>query len=302
MVVMGYLVMCLVFGTTFLAIKIGIDAGTPPGLSAGRRFFTAGFILYGYMLIRKKATLRFLFKKEMLITSIGLTFGTFATLYWAEQFVSSGTAAVLSATGPMMILLIQRLILKVNIHFLAFVGCIVGVAGVFLLILPSVNFQVETQWLWGCLLIVAGQGFYASGAVYSKMVSGRFEVISPITLNAAQMMHGGILLLLLSVFTEKASFEGAFSLAEIGSLVYLIVIGSMVGHSLFYWLMTKTDPVFPATWLFISPIIAVILGMVLYQESLTWVSGQGVLVIMLGTVMVQVPFLARRSGAVARKG
>lgn len=288
MVWLGYMFMCLIFGTTFLAIKIGVDTGVAPFFSAGIRFFLAGLILYLFMVLRKKATFGLFFQKEMLITGIGLTFGTFATLYWAEQYVTSGTAAVLSATGPMIVLLLQTFILKMKVNRLSFIGCFVGLIGVFLLILPSFTFAINRYWLLGCLLIVIGEVFYASGAIYSKHVIGKYATTSPIALNAAQMMHGGILLLLLSLFTEKVEFTNLASPAAIGSLLYLIIFGSMMGHTLFYWLVSRTNPVFPSTWLFISPVLAVFLGVVFYREHLNLVSGIGVLTIMIGTVLVQI--------------
>lgn len=291
MVFIGYAVMCLIFGTTFLAIKIGVDAGVPPFFSAGLRFFIAGFLLFGMMVIQGKTKVGLVFRKEMLITGIGLTFGTFATLYWAEQHVTSGTAAVLSATGPMMILIIQSIIMKKKAAARSFVGCLIGILGVFLLILPSFTFQMDAFWLLGCLLIVVGEVFYASGSLYSKYVIGKFAGTSPIALNAVQMMHGGILLMLLSYLTEDIRFQAMISPAAIGSCLYLIVFGSMVGHSLYYWLVSKTNPVFPSTWLFISPILAVLLGVVFYQESLTWVAGIGALTIILGTVIVHLETL-----------
>lgn len=287
MVIVGYLIMCLIFGTTFLAIKIGIDAGIPPFFSAGIRFFIAGSILFVVMLLRRKTTIGLLFRKEMLITGIGLTFGTFATLYWAEQYVTSGAAAVLSATGPMMMLVIQTLILKKRVSQISFIGCLAGIVGVALLILPSFTLQGGGFWLVGCLFIVIGEIFYASGAIYSKHVIEKFETTSPIALNAAQMMHGGILLILLSLFTEKLQFTSMTSPASIGSFLYLIVFGSMMGHTLFYWLVSKTNPVFPATWLFISPLIAMVLGVVFYHEYLSWEAGIGTLTVIFGTVLVQ---------------
>lgn len=84
--------------------------------------------------------------------------------------------------------------------------------------------------------------------------------VSPIALNAAQMMYGGVLLFILSLATENVHPEFLLSYETAGSLLYLIVIGSMVGHSLFYWLVAKTNPVFPSTWLYISPPIAVGVG------------------------------------------
>lgn len=287
MLMIGYFFMCLIFGTTFLAIKIGIDAGLPPFFSAGLRFFIAGFILFGFMVLRRKTTIGLLFRKEMLITGIGLTFGTFATLYWAEQYVTSGVAAVLSATGPIMILLIQTTILKKKVNQISFIGCLVGVVGVALLILPSFTLRGERYWLMGCLLIVIGEVFYASGAIYSKHVMEKFESDSPIALNAAQMMHGGTLLILLSLFTENIQFTSLTSPASIGSFLYLIVFGSMIGHTLFYWLVSRTNPVFPSTWLFISPLIAMVIGVMFYHEALSWEASIGALTVILGTVLLQ---------------
>ncbi|WP_299092815.1 EamA family transporter [uncultured Metabacillus sp.] len=286
MVIVNYVLMCFIFGTTFLAIKIGVDAGLPPLFSAGLRFFLAGLLLFSFIAWKDKATIRFLFRKEMFLTGVGLTFGTFATLYWAEQYVTSGIAAVLSATGPMMIMMIQSFVLKQKAAGSSFIGCIIGVVGVMLLILPSFSIEISPFWMIGCIAIIVGEIFYASGTLYSKHVIQKFQSTSPIALNAAQMMHGGILLIVLSLCTEKIQLDAFLSYASLGSLLYLIVFGSMVGHSLYYWLVSRTNPIFPSTWLYISPIIAVILGVVVYDEYFSWMTGIGALTIIAGTVLV----------------
>lgn len=286
MVMINYFFMCLIFGTTFLAIKIGVDAGVPPFLSAGLRFFFAGLLLFSFMMWRKKTSIGLLFRKEVFFTGLGLTFGTFATLYWAEQYVTSGIAAVLSATGPMMIIIIQTFLLKQKGNRLSFIGCIVGVLGVILLILPSFSIEISPFWMIGCFAIILGEIFYASGTIYTKHVIQTFEMTSPIALNAAQMMHGGILLIMLSLFTENIQLHYLISPASIGSLLYLTIVGSMIGHSIYYWLVSRTNPVFPSTWLYISPLIAVMLGVIFYQEYISWLTGIGTLTIIVGTILV----------------
>ncbi len=286
MVMINYFFMCLIFGTTFLAIKIGVDAGVPPFLSAGLRFFFAGLLLFSFMKWRKKTAIGLLFRKEVFFTGLGLTFGTFATLYWAEQYVTSGIAAVLSATGPMMIIIIQTFLLKQKGNRLSFIGCIVGVLGVILLILPSFSIEISPFWMIGCFAIILGEIFYASGTIYTKHVIQTFETTSPIALNAAQMMHGGVLLIILSLFTENIQLHYLISPASIGSLLYLTIVGSMIGHSIYYWLVSRTNPVFPSTWLYISPLIAVMLGVIFYQEYISWLTGIGTLTIIVGTILV----------------
>ena len=286
MVMINYIFMCLIFGTTFLAIKIGVDAGVLPFLSAGLRFFIAGLLLFSFMVWREKTTIRLLWRKEMFFTGVCLTFGTFAALYWAEQYVTSGIAAVLSATGPMIIIVIQTLVLKQQGNRQSLIGCAVGVIGVTLLIIPSFSIEISTFWMVGCFAIIVGELFYAIGTIYTKHVIQKFETTSPIALNAVQMMYGGILLIILSFFTENIQFDNLLSFASMGSLLYLIIVGSMIGHSIYYWLVSRTNPIFPSTWLYISPLIAVVLGVIFYQEYLSWLTGIGTLTIIVGTVLV----------------
>ncbi|NKI21607.1 EamA family transporter [Paenibacillus dendritiformis] len=286
MIIVNYLLVCLIFGTTFLAIKIGVDVSAPPFLSAGIRFFIAGALLFGWMMWRKKASLPLLLHKDMLLTGIGLTFGTFAALYWGEQYVASGVAAVLSATGPMMILILQLIMLRQKPSARSLLGCLAGLFGVFLLIAPSLTLSASLGLLIGSIVIIAGEAFYASGALYSKRVTQRFLESSPIALNAAQMIYGGLLLILLSACTERWHVQSLLSAQALGSLLYLIIIGSMIGHSLFYWLVAKTGPVFASTWLYVSPLVAIAIGVLLYGESVTWMTGIGAITVIAGTVLV----------------
>lgn len=181
---------------------VGMDAGAPPFFSAGIRFFLAGLILLTWLTCRGKVSWSLLLRKEMRLTGLGLTFGAFSTLYWAEQFVSSGIAAILSATGPIMILLIQTYLLRTKASRKALWGCFIGLAGVIFLVSPNISFEMNLLWISSCLLIMLGQLFYATGAIYSKIVIRRFTDTSPIALNAAQMMHGGAMLFVLSLITE----------------------------------------------------------------------------------------------------
>ncbi|WP_044640673.1 DMT family transporter [Risungbinella massiliensis] len=286
MVLINYVMMCFIFGTTFLAIKIGIDAGIPPFFSAGIRFFLAGLFLLLWMHFRGKTSFSLLFRKETLFTALGLTFGTFSTLYWAEQHVSSGIAAVLSATGPMMILLIQTIIWKQKNSRFAILGCMLGFIGVSILTLPSLKGQMEWVWLVGCLAIIIGEIGYAFGTVYSKNMMDRFQGVSPVALNGAQMTLGGLLLFLLSIFTEPLHIESFYSLEAAGSVLYLIIFGSMIGHSIYYYLVVKTGPIFPSTWLYISPFIALTLGIYWYQEPFTFELLIGGVLIIIGVLFI----------------
>jgi drug/metabolite transporter (DMT)-like permease len=244
--------------------------------------------------MEKKASMSLLLRKEMFITGMGLTFGTFSTLYWAEQFVPSGVAAVLSATGPIMILLLQTIFYRQRIAVKSMLGCLVGFAGVIFLLLPSVSVHVKPSWISGCLLILIGELCYSSGALFSKQVIQRFPEASPIALNAAQMMYGGAMLLVLSLFTEQVHLASLLTLHAALPLLYLTIIGSMLGHSLFYWLVAKTSPVLPSTWLFISPLIALCLGVLLYHELLSILSVFRGITIIIGIILINLETLLKQ--------
>ncbi|WP_322906285.1 DMT family transporter [Paenibacillus sp. SGZ-1009] len=287
MIMLGYAIMCLIFSTTFLAVKIGVDAGLPPFWSAGVRFFLAGLILMLIMRLCGKTSFSLLWRKQTLWIGASMTFVTFAALYWAEQYVTSGVGALLSATGPAMILLIRALVLKVNVSRIAFIGVFIGLGGVALLMLPGLSGTVHGLWMLACAVVIIGEIGYASGAVYSKQVSSAMKDVSPIAQNAAQLMHGGWMLLLLSLLTEHGQIQIRAMLepTALASLVYLIVVGSMGGHTLFYWLVSRTNPVFPSTWLYISPVLALLLGWALYGEPLSWLVATGAAIVLCGVVL-----------------
>ncbi|MGN7411522.1 DMT family transporter [Paenibacillus sp. SAF-068] len=282
MVGIAFTVMCLIFGTTFLAIKIGVEAGMPPFLSAGLRFVIAGALMFAWMWMKGKVSWSLLFRKEMLLTGAGLTFGTFATLYWAEQHVSSGVGAILSATGPLMIMLMQTALLRQKTSARMITGCLIGFTGVVLVVLPGVSLGAGSLFMWGCIAVLVGEVCYSAGALYSKKVINQFKEANPVAINAVQMMYGGLLLSLLSAVTESWNMSALDWVPAVSSVIYLTVIGSMVGHSLFYWIMSRTNPLFPATWLYISPPIAVGLGAVVYGEHVSWITWIGVALVVSG--------------------
>lgn len=286
MIAIAYLLVCLIFGTTFLAIKVGMDAAAPPFFSAGMRFFIAGLVLFLWNVWRGNASFKLLMRKEMLINGALLTFGTFSTLYWAEQYVASGIAAILSATGPLMILLLQVIVMKQRSSRLSLLGCLIGFTGVVMLVLPKASISASMLAVIGCFAILVGELAYSSGALYAQNVIQRLWDSSPIALNAVQMIYGGLLLIVLSAFTEDVHGDVIFTREALGSLLYLTIVGSMVGHSLFYWLVAKTNPIFPSTWLYVSPPIALLVGVLFYQEPFSWVMGLGVVTIITGTVVV----------------
>ncbi|AHA06041.1 EamA family transporter [Bacillus toyonensis] len=289
MVIFNYILVCIIFGTTFLTIKIGIEAGAPPLFSAGIRFFLAGVILMFIFKLKRKEIMPHVFSKRIMYAGFCLTFMTFASLYWAEQYISSGLAAVLSATGPMMILLLQARRNKKTLQKEQFFALIIALIGVIFVSLPGMHQEVSFIWSIACIVLVVGELFYGIGSIRSKEILSDLRSVSPFLINGIQMFYGGILLLIVSFIIEQPNVTVLTSWSVQWPILYLIFIGSIGGHGLYYWLLAKTNPVFPSTWLYVSPLIAIIVGYIVLGEPLNPMMGIGACLILIGV------FLANRS-------
>ncbi|OFC79800.1 MULTISPECIES: DMT family transporter [Bacillus cereus group] len=289
MIIFNYILVCIIFGTTFLTIKIGIEAGAPPLFSAGIRFFLAGIILMIIFKLKRKEIMPHIFSKRIMYAGFCLTFMTFASLYWSEQYISSGLAAVLSATGPMMILLIQAKRNREKLQKEQLVALVIALIGVIFVSLPGMHQQVSFIWSIACIVLVIGELFYGIGSIRSKEILSDLSNVSPFLINGIQMFYGGILLLIASIIVEQPNVTVLTSWSVQWPILYLIFIGSIGGHGLYYWLLSKTNPVFPSTWLYVSPLIAIIVGYIILGEPLNPTMGMGACLILIGV------FLANRS-------
>lgn len=284
MVLLAYFTMCLIFGTTFLAIKIGLQAGWTPYFSAGFRFFLAGMLVVSYGLITRQFSLPN--KKQIapfFLTGLCMTGMTFGTLYWSEQYIPSSFAALLSATGPLFVTLLHAKIEKSNITHTQLAGLGLGFLGIVFLTFPSLSVQFQLVWLIACAVVVIGESFYAFGTVYSKKVLK--QGTSSLMLNGYQMLFGGLSLLVVSFFVEKPHLVTVDGIGWL-SLLYLVLIGSVVGHGLYYWLLQKTNPSFPATWLYVSPFLSLVLDIVVQGEKIHLLSMFGGIIILTGVYVM----------------
>ncbi len=293
MVLLSYVIMCLIFGTTFLAIKLGLEAGLDPYLSAGIRFFIAGAIVILICSLRKmKFPSSFTMYRHLLIIGFCLTTCTFATLYWAEQYIPASLAALLSAIGPMVITLMLSVKARKPLMPVQWIGLLLGFSGVMMITIPSISFSLGSLWLIACVVVIVGEIFYCIGTVRSNEVMQ--TDISPFILNGFQMLFGGTMLLILSFVTETPNFHVLVEPNALLSLFYLTFIGSLGGHSLYYWLIKKTNPSFPATWLYVSPFIALALDLGIRQEPITSAMVFGGICIISGVFVMNQRLLRRK--------
>lgn len=282
MMVPAYLLMCLIFGTTFLAIKVGLNEGLPPFTMATLRFLIAAMLVLAFLTFVKKLSWPKKASDYVEITLLGILQTTipFAALFWAEQHVSSGTAALLVATAPIFIGLMSR------IDRGQWLGVLIALGGVYLIVFPDMGASDGT-WVNDLAKgsIIVSEIAFAYGVIRSKrfLATG----ISPQIFNGLQMLFASLVLGLAALTMEQPS---AIEWTTTGtlSLIYLTVVASVLASGIYYWLLKVTNPLFPSTWTYVSPIIAMLAGALVLNEQLTVLGVTGALLVIGGVVVMNV--------------
>jgi drug/metabolite transporter (DMT)-like permease len=282
----GILVLYLVWGSTYLGIKVAVDT-IPPFLMGFLRFVPAGALLAGAIALRHRATIRRPTLAEVRDTSIVggfLMLGGMGLVAWGEQTVPSGIAALLIGLMPMWLAVFSRVFLGDRLPALAVVGIAVGLAGVAILAWPVGGVgELDPA---GLAALVASPICWSLGSLYSA----RRAVLPAPALFATglQMVMGGLILLLASVAVgEVGRFDPvAVSPASWLGLGYLLVVGSLVGYTTYAWLLTVAPLPRIATYAYVNPVVAVILGWLILDEPLTPRTGVAAFVIIAAVVLI----------------
>jgi drug/metabolite transporter (DMT)-like permease len=259
----------LVWGSTYLAIRFAIET-LPPFTMAGVRFLVSGAALYGWSRWRGSGRPTAAHWRAAAIVGLLLLLGGNGAVVWAEQHVASGLVALLIATEPFWIVMLdwarpggQRP------TGLVVAGLLVGFAGVLFLVGPASLVGGGAVDPVGVVVVLFGAAAWAAGSLYT--VRGARLPGSPLLATGMQMMAGGAALLLLGGGSgEWAGLRGAeFSVRSLLSLLYLVVFGSLVGFTAYVYLLRNTTPARASTYAFVNPEIAVLLGWLFAGESVT---------------------------------
>jgi drug/metabolite transporter (DMT)-like permease len=266
LLVLGFLTIYVVWGSTYLAIAWGIET-IPPLLLMGVRFLVAGGLLYGWARWRGAERPRPEHWGAALATGALLFGATHGLLAWAETRVPSGLAALLGATSPLWIVLLGRGKQGAERSPLPFLGSGVGILGVLVLMGPS-SLQGEQPDLLGAGAVLLSAWTWSVGVMRTRAAS--LPASLPLA-SALQLLAGGVLLVVGSVVTgEPADFDiPRVSARSILGLVFLVVLGSIVAFTVYGWLLRVSTPVRISTHSFVNPLVAVLLGWALNGEVLS---------------------------------
>ena len=266
-VVPGLLVLYVVWGSTYLAIRYGLES-IPPFLMSGVRYFLAGAILLAAAkamgaprIAARDLVPAFTCGGLMLLCGNG-------GVVWAEQRISSGLAALLIATEPLFIVLLQALPPERHTpRGRALSGVALGLLGVALLLSPA-RLGGERVDLLGAAVVLFAAFTWALGSLFARRFT---PARSPLQATALQMLAGGALLLALSAAVgEWVRFSPAHvSARSWAALLYLLLFGSLLGFTVYVWLLRTASPALVSTYAFVNPTVAMFLGWLLAAEPVS---------------------------------
>jgi drug/metabolite transporter (DMT)-like permease len=262
-----FILVCALFGHTFLAISLGLQAGASPLFLAACRFTVAGFLMIMGLLLVKRTTFNDirLMAGRSLFFSLFMTAGTFGFMFIAQTRVDSGFMARLDSTGPLVTALVASIFLKKRM----------GTAGSFLIAAPAAS--AEPLYLVFAAISVL---LYAiANAIYPLLFK---EEEDPVLVSALQSFFGGILLLGMALLIEPISLPTA----ALGPLLYLIVGGSILAHTATLILVRDEGPVFASAWLYVAPVVATLSGYFILGEMVTPVGILGMIFALVGVFIL----------------
>ena len=262
-----WLLLCLIWGSTWLFIKLGLD-DLPPFTFAGVRFVIAAAILLAIIKARRLSLPRTRADWILLAVTGVLSFSlNYGLLFWGEQYISSGLAALLQATIPAFGLVFAHFYLPGERMTPAKIfGIVMGVAGVGVVFSNQLS-VAGPRALAGCAALVVGSACAAAANVLVKKQGAKLD---PAILAGGQMFFGLIPLLVIGIPLEGNPLQFHWTRMAIIALFYLAIVGSVAAFLLYYWLVQHMDVTKTMLIALVTPVIAVTLGVIVLHEELNW--------------------------------
>jgi drug/metabolite transporter (DMT)-like permease len=266
-ILVAFAIIYFVWGSTFLAIRVGVHE-VPPFLLAGMRFLAAGAVLYAWMRLKGTPSPTFTQWRSATLLAVLIFVFDYGLLFWAEKRVPSGVAAVMMATIPVFMALSEIVILRSErLSARLAVALLVGIGGVGVLVSHSLSFgDAPIDPAGAGALVVAAISWSIAASLTRRLPLPAEKVMS----SGAQMFAGGILLTIAaaSLGEFKGFHPGEVSRGAWLALIYLIVAGSIVGFTAYVWLIHHESPTKVGTYAYVNPAVAVLVGYFLGGEAL----------------------------------
>lgn len=277
----AYLVLCAIWGTTWLAIRVAVR-DFPPLLSAAGRFVIAAIVLLLLARLRaKRSAFTASERRAVMLLSVLMFALPYGLVFWGEQYVTSGVTAILFAAYPVLVLTFSSLLQKQNlfnpVRVASLVLCIAGIVIIFS------DRLYGNPGLWrGQLAIVGASASSAAAVVYAKRNAYHLDVIG----STGWQMAGGALLLLVSGMLLERNAIWHFSWTASAALLYLAVAGSCLTFVLYYSLLKRLSALKMSMIALVTPVVAVFVGWVVLDEQITLRTTLGAACVLSGVITI----------------
>ena len=269
-IIVAFAALYLIWGSTYLGIRFAIET-IPPFLMAGTRFLIAGLIMYAIAWSQGLGKSSWANWRTSLIIGACLLLGGNGGVTISEKYIDSGLAAVVVAVVPIYIVVIGWATgMAPRPTPIVWLGLVGGFVGVGILFGPALRFSSSdgSHPAIGMSILLVSSFIWSAGSLYSRAAK---HAASPFLTAAQQMICGGVLLLLTGVLTGELRrfYPESMSILSVASFAYLVIIGAVVGYTAYIWLLRHCDPAKVATYAYVNPIVAVLLGAVFAGETLS---------------------------------
>jgi drug/metabolite transporter (DMT)-like permease len=282
---LAFAIIYFVWGSTFLAIRVGVRE-VPPFLLAAMRFLVAGLVLYGWTMARGERSPNARQWASISLLAVMIFAVDYGLLFWAEQRVPSGIAAVMLATIPVFMALSEIVLLATQkLTARLALALLIGIGGVAALMSRSLDLGgPPVDRLGAVALIFASVSWSVASALSRKLPLPASKVMS----SGAQMLAGGVFLTVASAaLGEFRNFHPwTVSRGAWLALLYLIVAGSIIGFTAYVWLLHHESPTKVGTYAYVNPVVAVLVGYFLGGEALGLRTVLGTLLVLISVVVI----------------
>jgi drug/metabolite transporter (DMT)-like permease len=285
MTLLAFAIIYFVWGSTFIFIRIGVSE-VPPFLFASSRFIIAGLLLLLWTIARNDPLPTRREWPSILLIALIIFVGDYGLLFWAEQRVPSGVAAVVMATIPAFMALSEIIFLRTQRLTLRLaLALLIGIGGVAVLMSRSLllgNTPIDTA--GAIALLIASLNWAIASTLTRKLPLPASKVMS----SGAQMLSGGLMLFLVSITSGEPRRFHLASVTPAGwvSFVYLIIFGSIIGFTAYLWLIHHESPTRVGTYAYVNPVVAVMLGYLFGNEGLGHRTVLGTLFVLISVIVI----------------
>ncbi len=280
----GFAAIFLIWGSTYLAIKFAVES-LPPFSMSGVRFFVAGLVLFCWTWMREGGLPKLRHWGTASIGGTTMMLIGMGAVAWVEQWVSSGLTALLVATSPAWMVLLNWIWGDgARAGWRVWTGLVLGLLGMSLLVGPGDARGTAVSWTY-LLILVTCSVTWVIGSLYTRRAD---KPESQTMYTAMIMLTGGILLTITGAVAGEWTDFSVYQMTwtSVAALAYLTIVGSLVAFTIYVWLMGVAAPAQVATHAYVNPVVAVILGWVIGGENVTIEIGLAAAGIVLGVVLM----------------